>query len=100
MSNDRSWTGEEWPPERLRRHRLEADRDGNIMLPAELLAELEIGPHDVLLAWREGDELRLETLHAALSKAHDYFYSRITTGYMSDELIADRRVEALREVWE
>lgn len=98
MSQD--WHTEEWPPPRLLRRRLQANCDGTMVLPAELLAELDIGPHDVLLAWREGNELRLETVSSALDKAHDYFHSRITTGYASDELIADRRVEALREIWE
>lgn len=91
---------EEWPPEPLRRHRLQADRNGNVLVPAELVRDLGVHPHEVLLGWREGDELRLETLDSALAKAHDYFHSAVTTGYLSDQLIADRRVEALREVWE
>ena len=98
MSTD--WHTEEWPPRHLLRFRLEANRDGTMVLPAEVLAELDIGPRDVLLAWREGNELRLETLSSALEKAHEYFQSRVTTGYASDELIAERRVEALREIWE
>lgn len=89
-----------WPPEPLRRCRLQADRDGNMMIPAELVRQLDVHSHDVLLAWKDGDEIRLETVPAALAKAHDYFHSRVTTGYASDELIADRRVEALREIWE
>ena len=93
-------TDNSWPPKPLRRHRLQADRDGSMLLPAESLGELGIGPYDVLLAWREGEELRLEALRSALAKAHDYFHSRVTPGYMSDELIAERRVEALREDWE
>lgn len=94
------WHTEEFPPRLLRHHRLQADRDGNMLLPAELVAELGVCPHDVLLAYREGGELRLETLDAALDKAHDYFHSRVTSGNLSDILIADRRVEALREEWE
>ena len=89
-----------WPPTPLQRHRLEADRDGRVVLPAELVRQLNVGPHEVLLAYHEDGELRLETLRAALDKAHEYYHSRVTTGYMSDDLIADRRVEALREIWE
>jgi hypothetical protein len=98
MSTD--WHTGEFPPQSLRRVRLQADYDGNIVLPAELVVELGIGPRDVALAFCEGDELRLETLDSALDKAHNYFHSRVTTGYASDQLIADRRVEALRELWE
>ena len=70
------------------------------MLPAELLQHLGVGPHDLLLAWQEGEELRLETLRSGLRKAEAYFHGQVTSGYASDELIADRRVEALREEWE
>ena len=98
MSNN--WHTEEWPPPVLRRDRLAADAQGNLTVPAALLKELGISPDDVVLAWRDGNELRLETLDSALDKAHEYYHSRVTTGYASDELIADRRVEALRELWE
>jgi hypothetical protein len=98
VSND--WHTEEFPPQSLRRHRLEADRNGNMVIPARLLAELDVRPHEVLLAHRDGEERRLEKLDAALAKAQDYFHSRVTTDYLSDQLIADRRVEALRELWE
>ncbi len=91
---------DDWPPAPLRRLRLQVNQEGEVVVPAEFVRALGLHQYDVLLAWVEGEELRLETLASGLRKAEHYFRSRVTTGYLSDELIADRRVEALREVWE
>lgn len=76
--------------------RLEVDEQGSLVIPAELLEKLGIEAGTKLIARVEGDRLVLETPAAILARLQALFSS--VEGSIVDELIAERRAEAEREL--
>ncbi|WP_419813824.1 AbrB/MazE/SpoVT family DNA-binding domain-containing protein [Glacieibacterium sp.] len=71
---------------------------GRIVVPVALRRAMGIGPGDALVLELDGDELRVRSSKAALERIRAELRN-LPKGDMlvSDELIADRRAEALRE---
>ena len=69
---------------------------GRIVIPAGLRRSLGIQPGDGLVAWVEGDRLILRRREAIEEELWDLF--RGVRGGMTDELLAERREEARREL--
>lgn len=68
---------------------------GRLVVPAAIRKAMGIGKGDQVLMELHGDELRIRSAHSALrriqAKLRAYAPSE---GYVSDELIAERRSEA------
>jgi AbrB family looped-hinge helix DNA binding protein len=75
---------------------LEVDQQGSMVIPAELREKLGIEVGTKLIARVEGDRLVLETPAAVLAGLQALFAG--VEGSMVDELIAERRAEAKREL--
>ncbi|MBZ0130914.1 MAG: hypothetical protein K8F59_17585 [Rhodobacteraceae bacterium] len=85
--------------------RLEIGRDGSIMIPQGVMAALGISGGGVLAARLDDGELRLADPLVALRKVQEMLKPmrerlRKEGISLSDELIAERRAEAMREVRE
>lgn len=79
--------------------RLVVGADGNLQLPAEVLAHEGWEPGRVVMAAYEDDKLTVMTADAALKQAQDLVRSIVGEGVsLVDELIADRRKAALAEL--
>jgi hypothetical protein len=89
---------EAWHRRDLPRTRLAIDEEGRIYLPPEMRAVMMAGKAGPLLAEVVDGELRVITPKAAIYKVR-----RMTAqtdwgdGLVSDQLIAERRAESLRE---
>ena len=74
------------------------DRQGRIMLPAEMRRRLGIEPGDTLVIDVGDDVVKLLTRRQALDRARRYLKRFVPDGVsLADELIADRRAEVERE---
>jgi AbrB family looped-hinge helix DNA binding protein len=77
------------------------DRQGRLVIPASLRAEAGIRPGDVVVLVQEGDSIRLRTHSHAIRTLQRELRALVAPGVsMVDELIAERRAEALREAEE
>ena len=75
--------------------------DGRIVIPAAARRELGLTPGQTLVVESDGDRLLIRSGDAVLRETQDYFRRFATPGVSAaDELIADRREEAAREVAE
>lgn len=78
---------------------LEVDQQGSMVIPAELREKLGIEVGTKLIARVEGDRLVLTNPQAVLDKLKDLFAHIPPHISLADELIAERRVEAERELY-
>jgi AbrB family looped-hinge helix DNA binding protein len=75
--------------------------DGRVVIPATMREALGLKEGDVLFARLEGGEIKLLTPEAAMRRAQAIVRSFVPEGVsLVDELIADRRREAAREMEE
>lgn len=78
--------------------RARVDRQGRLVIPAAIRAQLGIGPEQPVLLTVKDGELRVSSIPAAISRAQ-----RLAAKYahgkegLVDEFIAERRREAERE---
>jgi hypothetical protein len=81
-------------------YRLVVRPDGSILLPREVAVTFEAGPGGVVMGRLVGDEFKLISARTGLERARAFVRSlNIPPGVsLADELIADRRAEAEREV--
>lgn len=71
---------------------------GRLVIPSEIRRQLGISPGDVLVAVVEGERLVLEKREALLRRIRRRF-AHVPAGVsLADEVIAERREEAKREV--
>ncbi|MBC7817338.1 MAG: AbrB/MazE/SpoVT family DNA-binding domain-containing protein [Planctomycetaceae bacterium] len=74
------------------------DSSGRIVVPAELRDRLRFRPGDELVLREVAGSLTVKTYDQVLAEAQAYFTSLAPPGVsMVDELIAERRAEAIRE---
>lgn len=90
------------PPETLPdgtvRYFLTLGPKGRVLLPAALRRALDLEEGELITAWFKDGELRMHShLHGLRQIRHDARKLAQSTGYASDELIADRRAEALKD---
>lgn len=72
--------------------------NGRVVIPAEYRKKLSLEPGTDLLLRVEGDELRLMTTASAIKRAQNLVRTYVPEGYsLVDELIAERRAEAMHE---
>src|ERR1035441_5670425 len=75
--------------------------NGRIVIPAEFRQRMGIKPGDTLFLTMEGDVLKVEPYLARIRRIQESMRQLISPGrLLSDELIADRREEARREMEE
>lgn len=75
--------------------------NGRIVIPAEIREELGLKPGDTLLLDVEDGALRIESYPARIRRIQQEFSEYAKPGVLaSDELIAERREEARREMEE
>jgi len=75
--------------------------NGRIVIPAEIRHKLGIKPGDTIHLTAEGDNLRIESHRARIRRVQESLRRFIPPDrLLSDELIADRREEARREMEE
>ena len=77
------------------------DKTGRLVIPSQFRRELGLSPgSEVMVACEEG-ELRVYSREQALRRVQEYFRRFVPPGVsLVDELIADRREEARRELEE
>lgn len=90
------------PPEVLPdgtiRYFLKLGAKGRLLLPAEMRAALDLQEGELVTAWLKDGEVRLHSHLHGLRKVRDEARALAqNTEYASDELIAERRAEALKE---
>jgi AbrB family looped-hinge helix DNA binding protein len=90
------------PPDRLPdgtiRYFLKVGPKGRVLLPAAMRDALDLREGELITAWLKDSELRLYSHLHGLRKIRDEARALAeSTGYASDELIAERRAEALKE---
>ena len=75
--------------------------NGRIVIPAEIRQRMGIKPGDTLFLTMEGDVLKIESYLARIRRIQESLRHLIPSDrLLSDELIADRREEARREMEE
>jgi bifunctional DNA-binding transcriptional regulator/antitoxin component of YhaV-PrlF toxin-antitoxin module len=85
-------------PDGTIRYFLKLGAKGRVLLPIELRAALDLDEGELITAWLKDGELRLYSHLHGLRKIRDEARSLAqSTGYASDELIAERRAEALKD---
>ena len=78
--------------------RLKVDSAGRLLIPAEMRAAMQVKPGDTVTAEVVDGELVLLSREAAIRKAQQMVRRYVPEGVrLSDELIAERRVEARHE---
>jgi AbrB family looped-hinge helix DNA binding protein len=82
------------------RYKTKVDSAGRVLIPAELRARLDVKPGaSVTITAERSGRIVLESRSAAVRAAQDYFRSLAPDSEVwSDELIAERRREARREI--
>ncbi len=80
------------------RTRARLDRQGRVLIPAEIRKELDLRPGEILTLLVEDGELKIRSVSAGVRKAQQIAakYIKNRTGLV-DEFIAERRREAARE---
>jgi bifunctional DNA-binding transcriptional regulator/antitoxin component of YhaV-PrlF toxin-antitoxin module len=85
-------------PPRPSRTRLVLGPGGRVVIPAALRDAMQVKEGDAMLAWVEGQELHLMTALAAMRAARERVMAALPQpAGLVDELLAERRAEALRE---
>jgi AbrB family looped-hinge helix DNA binding protein len=85
-------------PDGTVRYFLKLGAKGRVLLPAKIRAALDLQEGELITAWLKDGELRLHSHLHGLRKIRDEARAEAQrTGYASDELIAERRAEALKE---
>jgi AbrB family looped-hinge helix DNA binding protein len=75
--------------------------NGRIVIPAEIRSKMGIKPGDTLFLTLEGDVLKVESQMARIRRIQESMRALIPGDrLLSDELIAERREEARREMEE
>jgi len=75
--------------------------NGRIVIPAEIRSKMGIKPGDTLILTLEGDVLKVESQMARIRRIQESMRALIPGDrLLSDELIAERREEARREMEE
>ncbi len=90
------------PPDKLPdgtiRYFLKLGPKGRVLLPAGMRDALDLQEGELITAWLKDGELRLYSHLHGLGKIRDEARALAkSTGYASDELIAERRAEALKD---
>jgi hypothetical protein len=90
------------PPDRLPdgavRYFLKLGAKGRVLLPADMRAAMDLCEGELITAWLKDGELRLYSHLHGLRKIRDEARALArSTGHASDELIAERRAEALKD---
>ncbi|MCC5871939.1 MAG: AbrB/MazE/SpoVT family DNA-binding domain-containing protein [Gammaproteobacteria bacterium] len=80
-----------------RDNEIQVGAQGRIVIPAALRKALELKPGDRLLARAEGDSLVLERRETIERRLRERFRHIPTNVSLAEELIAERRTEALQE---
>lgn len=71
---------------------------GKLVIPAIFRREMGVKPGDTLIVEMDAGELRVRSLPSAIRRVQDRLRELNPDGrVLSDELVADRRVEAARE---
>ena len=79
--------------------KVELGAGGRLVIPAPMRAALGMKEGDKLLVRLEGNELRIYTYQEAMRRAQELVRSFVPADVsLVDELIADRRAEAAREL--
>ncbi|MGA2216630.1 MAG: AbrB/MazE/SpoVT family DNA-binding domain-containing protein [Terracidiphilus sp.] len=78
------------------------NQNGRIVIPAAIREQMGLSPGDTLFMSVEGDVLKLESHRARVRRVQEEFKKYVKPGemLMSDQLIAERREEARREMEE
>ena len=83
--------------ERFIRNKVHVDSHGRVVIPANMRRAMKIGPGETLIASVKNGQLVLEKPENMLGRLKATF-SDVPSGIsLADELIAERREEALRE---
>lgn len=80
-----------------RNEEVQLGAQGRLVIPATLRRALKLSPGDRLAMHQEGDRLVLETRAAIAQRVRRKFADARQPGSLVDELIAQRRAEALQE---
>jgi AbrB family looped-hinge helix DNA binding protein len=81
--------------------RLRISDNGRIVIPVEMRQKLGIRAGDTVFATVEGDALKIESYRARVRRVQESLRKYIPPGRsLADELIAERREEARREMEE
>jgi AbrB family looped-hinge helix DNA binding protein len=79
--------------------KVELGAGGRLVIPAPMRAALGMKEGDKVLVRLEGSEIRIYTYQEAMRRAQELVRSFVPPGVsLVDELIADRRAEAAREM--
>jgi hypothetical protein len=85
-------------PDGTTRYFLKLRAKGRLLLPAEIQAALDLQEGELVTVWLKDGEVRLHShLHGLRQMRDEARALAQRTGYASDELIAERRAEALKE---
>ena len=76
---------------------LKLGKNGRIVIPANIRAELDLDEGDTLVATLEGNRLILETETALLERLYEAVGPQREGELVSEELLKERREEAQRE---
>ncbi|MGH9599182.1 MAG: AbrB/MazE/SpoVT family DNA-binding domain-containing protein [Terracidiphilus sp.] len=77
------------------------NENGRIVIPAAIRQAMDLRPGDTLMLSVEGDVLKIESHRSRIRRVQESMRQLIPPGrILSDELIADRREEARREMEE
>lgn len=80
------------------RYKLAVDRQGRVVLPADLRREMGLDDGGQLTVDVEGDVVRLDSRRLAIRRMQRELRELVPADVsLSDELIAERRAEARRE---
>ena len=86
-------------PRPAQTQKVELGVGGRLVIPAPMRAALGMKEGDKVLVRLEGNELRIYTFEEAARRAQEIVRSFVPPGVsLVDELIADRRAEAAREM--
>ena len=79
--------------------RLRINENGRVVIPAAFRKALGINPRDVIILRLDEDELRITTMKSRIERAQRHARQYIKPGVsLVDELIAERREQAKREL--
>jgi AbrB family looped-hinge helix DNA binding protein len=84
-------------PDNSKRATVRIGPQGRVVLPAHLRRALELFPGDTLVAWAEDGRLILERPDTVLERLRGRFRGLPVGLSLADELISERRTEAIRE---
>lgn len=87
------------PTENVLNDRVRLNESGRIVIPAKIRRKLGLSAGDTLVLSVEDDVLKIESHRTRVRRVQESMRKYITPGrVLSDELIAERREEARREM--